>query len=301
MRALEQQYAVLRTAHWMLDVSEAADPSDLSLSGLRFAAEGATTLLPHAETYCWSGPTSAAVQAAALSVPDSSTLRLEDLPSGVSWWWFDEPVPIALPDPDTSTRVGREIGAIVIGPVVLGPPDAPERLALIVHRWSRRADDEPSILMPTSVYAIPPDRTLGNVRDDVALSFGGVEDDTFRLRRGYEVMRFVIAAAAWLRQRILVTSDGHVERHRRKQLAREFDTPVASTVKIIELRRLESDAPRDPNAEPVEWSCRWIVTGHWRQQPYKDGIRPIYIHPFVKGPADKPLRVPTHTVFHAHR
>lgn len=41
----------------------------------------------------------------------------------------------------------------------------------------------------------------------------------------------------------------------------------------------------------VEWSHRWIVSGHIRNQPYpSEGVtRPIYIPPHVKGPADKPL------------
>ena len=38
-----------------------------------------------------------------------------------------------------------------------------------------------------------------------------------------------------------------------------------------------------------------------QKQPYKAEQKLIYIMPFVKGPADKPLRVPTHTVYQVSR
>lgn len=48
-----------------------------------------------------------------------------------------------------------------------------------------------------------------------------------------------------------------------------------------------------PGAErPTDWSHRWIVGGHWRQQPHGPGgtlRRPTWIAPHVKGPDDKPL------------
>ncbi len=37
---------------------------------------------------------------------------------------------------------------------------------------------------------------------------------------------------------------------------------------------------------------RWIVSGHWRSQPYGEGMklrRPVYIAPYVKGPEGAPL------------
>lgn len=68
-------------------------------------------------------------------------------------------------------------------------------------------------------------------------------------------------------------------------------------ITVIRLRR-----PTAPAAEPgersVEWSHRWLVSGHWRWQPYKDGIkRQIWISPYVKGPDDKPLDVRKVRVF----
>jgi hypothetical protein len=47
------------------------------------------------------------------------------------------------------------------------------------------------------------------------------------------------------------------------------------------------------------WGYQWIVSGHWRRQyyPASDAHKPVYIAPYVKGPADKPLKAPTGDVF----
>lgn len=64
-------------------------------------------------------------------------------------------------------------------------------------------------------------------------------------------------------------------------------------VTVIRLRRprAEQDADHEPGS--VEWSHRWLVGGHWRNQWYASvGLhRQIWISPFIKGPADKELVV----------
>jgi hypothetical protein len=68
---------------------------------------------------------------------------------------------------------------------------------------------------------------------------------------------------------------------------------VEKYVTVIRLRR-----PHRPPAEghvpaEVEWTHRWLVRGHWRNQwfPSMSAHRAIWISPFVKGPEDKPLEV----------
>jgi hypothetical protein len=61
-------------------------------------------------------------------------------------------------------------------------------------------------------------------------------------------------------------------------------------VRILKLRR----APRDKHETTSpghEYHHRWIVRGHWRNQyfPSRDGHKPIWIAPHVKGPEDAPL------------
>jgi hypothetical protein len=61
-------------------------------------------------------------------------------------------------------------------------------------------------------------------------------------------------------------------------------------VKVVTLRRLRAKHEGGGTRE-VEWTHRWMVSGHWRNQPYKDGVRLRYIFPFVKGPEHLPLVV----------
>lgn len=68
-------------------------------------------------------------------------------------------------------------------------------------------------------------------------------------------------------------------------------------VRVIRLPRhvSDSDGTRD-----VAWRSRWIVSGHWRRQPWGPGrqkIRPVWIAPYLKGPEDAPLKPQAHRLF----
>lgn len=63
-----------------------------------------------------------------------------------------------------------------------------------------------------------------------------------------------------------------------------------SDVRIITLRQQHHET--DEAAPSREYQHRWLVNGHWRNQPYGPGrsqTRPVFIHPYLKGPEDAPL------------
>lgn len=66
------------------------------------------------------------------------------------------------------------------------------------------------------------------------------------------------------------------------------------TVQIINLRRETYEhQQRSGGGSDREFQCRWFVKGHWRQQrvgPGRTQRKPVYIAPYIKGPADKPLK-----------
>jgi hypothetical protein len=101
--------------------------------------------------------------------------------------------------------------------------------------------------------------------------------------------QWVLAATALLKQRILVAERQLATRGERKRLDK-LSMPTA--VMTIALRATEHT-----NAETgqgmVEWSHRWIVRGHWRQQwyPSQQEHRVLWIPPYIKGPDDQPLIV----------
>jgi hypothetical protein len=108
--------------------------------------------------------------------------------------------------------------------------------------------------------------------------------------------RYAATSFVFLQQRLLVTTQERADRLARRRVAgRPEEEPL---IRVVRLRRPQTTGEPDDQG-PVEWSCRWITRGHWRQQPYPStgGTRPIWIAPFLKGPPDKPLKPPRATVF----
>lgn len=61
------------------------------------------------------------------------------------------------------------------------------------------------------------------------------------------------------------------------------------TVTVVRLRRRHGQGLGESDRE---WHHRWVVRGHWRQQPCgpgKKGVKAIWISPYIKGPDDAPF------------
>lgn len=96
-----------------------------------------------------------------------------------------------------------------------------------------------------------------------------------------------------LRQKVATKRVLRADRAMRRRFVRE-GRPEPSEVTVIELRRPVGAAEAQPPlGAPVDWSHRWMVDGHWRNQYHpSDGSHvPTWIAPYVKGPDDKPLVV----------
>jgi hypothetical protein len=64
------------------------------------------------------------------------------------------------------------------------------------------------------------------------------------------------------------------------------------TTRVLRLRRAAHHRPDDStDPQSRDWTHRWVVSGHWRNQwlPTENRHRPTWIAPYVKGPDDKPL------------
>lgn len=89
------------------------------------------------------------------------------------------------------------------------------------------------------------------------------------------------------------------ERQAMRRTQRAGVEPKLAEVRVVTLRKLhrtDSVPSEDDEHARREWSHRWLVAGHWRWQPVGKGRterRLTYVRPHVKGPDDKPLRVPT--------
>lgn len=90
-------------------------------------------------------------------------------------------------------------------------------------------------------------------------------------------------------QRIAKADSRPVERHSRKRAERAGFSIPEDGIRVVTLRRPETGPT--PASGLVDWSHRWIVSGHWRNQwyPSQEEHRPKWIDAYEKGPDDKPL------------
>ena len=78
----------------------------------------------------------------------------------------------------------------------------------------------------------------------------------------------------------------------------------AKKIRIVYLRRREQHPTlQDGSSNPVDWSCQWLVHGHWRNQyhPSDQSRKPMFIQSYVKGPEDKPFKASQKSIFAAVR
>lgn len=103
--------------------------------------------------------------------------------------------------------------------------------------------------------------------------------------------RFFLSLLMMLNQTVTHVAKQDVDRASARRFRR---MGLPKQVTVVQLRR-HKNIDRLEGETLVEWAHRWIVRGHWRNQPYKaeDGTiayRRIWIAPYVKGPEDKPLK-----------
>jgi hypothetical protein len=112
------------------------------------------------------------------------------------------------------------------------------------------------------------------------------------LAHRWSLLRLIATAWAFLEQRILVIAPQRASRALRRRLPIDLRETLIHT--IILRRQQPMAAATVDNQGDVEWSWRWIVRGHWRDQWYPSigHHRPIWILPYEKGPAEKPLKMP---------
>jgi len=295
MTALEMQFAALQQVReFFRRFNTARERGELydatAEERYRETTDDIIAMLSRAQAFAWSGESARAVRLASRTLPGDMTWEPEMLLASEGWWWFDD-----HPFADLTALAYRRspkdgsLNLTMFGTDV--EPDGRVPLALATIYWPARE----------SLTALVTREETGERRLAGIDAHGRISETSATFDGVAFMARFFLAASLWLHQRIVVMSSGAIERHRRKQLAREYQAPPPSDVKVIRLRRVESGPRLATDATTVDWSCRWIVNGHWRNQPYKDRRELIFISPYLKGPDEKPLRIPTHTVYQVDR
>jgi hypothetical protein len=68
---------------------------------------------------------------------------------------------------------------------------------------------------------------------------------------------------------------------------------IRPSVRFVMLRRRQGTQHTEGKERAdFEYSCQWIVGGHWQNQwyPSKGIHQPVWISPYRKGPEDKPFK-----------
>lgn len=99
-----------------------------------------------------------------------------------------------------------------------------------------------------------------------------------------------LALFALMRSQVTDVAEENASRAARRRLERAA-CPIPDGIRVIRLRRV-SHSSVTPGDESVSWSHRWLVSGHWRRawRPSVKQHRLVWIHPFIKGPDDKPFK-----------
>jgi len=145
---------------------------------------------------------------------------------------------------------------------------------------------------------------MGITNDEM---FGHLESNDAMTEFDRVATNIIGAFLLWINQKILVTessADAHRAAKRRVELLMQSvpdgQRIHVSEVKVVTLRAIKRVKVREgEEPEPVDWSCRWMVRGHWRNQWYPSlGIHQAkFIGSYIKGPEDKALRLPKAQLF----
>lgn len=276
--ALEQQLALLR-----LIESRGGGPMP---EGHDWEFDSERRLLPSlrmAEPFWWSAEMCGLLAGTARTFPSHSRLDVSALPCIAGFFWFALPLE-ALRVPVAGTDGWEGPITALVWWLCRDPSDDHHFVELVVVRRTKGHW--------AGIPSLSGDWAEGESLRDAAATYDNTAAAT-------ESLRYLAAAWGLLSQRILVSPSRGLERHAAKRVART-DWGHVPAVRVVELRRKERLGEKQPvEAVEREWTCQWVVRGHWRQQfyPSKHSTQPIWITPYVKGPEDKPLKPPRATVF----
>ena len=271
--------------------------------------------LKDATTYSFSGDARTAIWQASQSVPLDAPLKAEQLPGVNGFWWFTPPLAVE------ENAFGQGIQAVLwgCGGQVPGKEDeAPYGLYLTFSVYSRIHLKGLGVrLAPTILWRWPLGESFEEMLREAERSYREVK---FKVTRELEtwdkkglastlrvieaVSRFFLAANVWMEQEILEARPEHIERHERRRYVREHKLSKQPDVRVIALRKRKTEGSEETGSpEPckeVQWTCRWVVDGHWKTQrfgPGRQDKKTIYVQSFVKGPEGLPLKPKAKKVF----
>jgi len=243
----------------------------------------------------WVGSSACDLLFEAYKTMPPATLTREFLPDEYGMVFFERPFTGLDADADNTGNINVTLDMVTwgVGTVAGGP-------ALSMVAWCHMADERligpspdgkfaidvlPGVILPLGRSDWPlghdTDQELPDIASDAAMA-SVIED-----RR--------LLAALWQlssQPSITATEDTPPDRATRRRLERRgHAVPDVRIVNLAARHRAVSEGSSGSESQR-EYTRRWMVEGHWRQQacgPQWSQHRPTYIAPHIKGPEDKPL------------
>jgi hypothetical protein len=249
--------------------------------------------LHQADTFCWHPDPISAVTDAVRTMPGEVTISEGLFPlhdptkvASAGWWWFTKPLPI-------QTTLGVEpVTAILFSHVpehgiwfnaFIFDHDLGCTMPTVAFRWDKR------LMLKDLSQSLREGYHQSNLKGQRVLGIDGTVEASVRLAQ------FFIAGLVWLEQRILTAEPAVGTRQVTRQAQRKYKLDKRPSITVVQLRRRQGTSPRGNGSPGRTYTCRWVVAGHWRNQPYGPKESPtshrlIWIDSFVKGPDNQPLR-----------
>jgi len=255
-----------------LENQPALDERGIPKSALRSAYRGGLMATAKAPCYYWADYLTTILPVE--SLPVSWILNKELLHSPSGFMWFETPVDKVMDFGSGSPMGGfswySEDEAVWIEFFSY----TPEVLGVI-----------PLSFLPTGALFLE----FGTSLKEMLEKIEEITIEAGKLRYPLKV-RWFCAIQSFLNQKILMSTHDRVDRASARRLERAGNH-VNPYVNVVRLRsQIHRDRPA--TAQEIEWTCQWVVRGHWREQwyPVAEEHRPVWIAPYIKGPEDKPFR-----------
>lgn len=250
-----------------------------------------------AESFFWNSRT---VQLVKQSLDDFNldeiTCSRHVLFNDVSWHWFSDEVPFEIEEYKTKRM-------LPVRAITWYYFQSLHKPYLGATAWCQNQIDATTgrflgPVSPTIWACVFKGNPLSSQIEEPELSWQGYVDER-TLWETTQLKKFAVAASTFLRQKFLRVEKEPLERHARKRIQRSGGK--ISDISVVHLRKTPAKPKNEVEAEAqkIDWQWQWSVKKHVRQQWYAtlQEHLPIIIHPYLKGPEDKPLKPRTTPIF----
>jgi hypothetical protein len=109
---------------------------------------------------------------------------------------------------------------------------------------------------------------------------------------GIEMLRTIHTFFILSWQKIAEPTNAQASRPVRKRAMKLDPNRPIPDVRVVQLRRHRQKGEHDGEHGSIEYTHRFLVSGHWRKQwyPSEQRHKPKWIFPYIKGPEDRPFQ-----------